>query len=654
MAHPAARALKGHDFVGSPSTKQPFRIVDEQVYAKLGGNETLKPTPAIVHFGGFTLGDQFTQVLKIVNTSHYAQRLHVINTTTPYFSVTCNKKGVVAPGMSENIRITFRPDEWRYYYDCIRIHCQDENLLIPIHAYPIANDVFFPTFVDFGKAALLDKVSKKIKLSCKVPIQFEYELTVVKPNSDFEVAPLKGVIPANGFAEVTISYCPVKLGTAEMTLELNVSQFNFKTVSCRIVGNAAPGITRNRVLKKLSVGPATINQPFRKSITSASGTSVLASSVGSDGRDEDVDALNATMQSFSLARKKVRDIPLETYDQTSDLSWHGVGSGAAIDVGGAYIGIKTKRRHRRKMETLKQDSLNMTSEEMEAVAKKKNENEIPDETIVDGIRIPRDLSNMSSVNFVLTQEVGKLKPKDLKVAIAKQRAMREKRRLEQEAMKKLSAGTMVANADSIINETVLSADMSKNKDRQLKEMVFLQELRDLKKNEEELEFQTQRLRVGNDVLDEKDLDRINIAREKTTETKARMTRASERARYHTKAYGALRDGDELGRAECLSYLLGKPDRKPEFDIYSNNVWLMRKEILQKFRNAANKIIIRRRVRKRYQMLRQKLLSVNANTREAVKQFVDRDNRLAANAGGSSKQSDGQKCRNEFIRFRTID
>ena len=274
---------------------------------------------------------------------------------------------------SRNVRkhsITFRPDEWRYYYDCIRIHCQDENLLIPIHAYPIANDVFFPTFVDFGKAALLDKVSKKIKLSCKVPIQFEYELTVVKPNSDFEVAPLKGVIPANGFAEVTISYCPVKLGTAEMTLELNVSQFNFKTVSCRIVGNAAPGITRDRILKKLSVGPATATSPLGKSITSASGTSVLASSVGSDGRDEDVDALNATMQSFSLARKKVRDIPLETYDQTSDLSWHGVGSGAAIDVGGAYIGIKTKRRHRRKMETLKQDSLNMTSEEMEAVAKK--------------------------------------------------------------------------------------------------------------------------------------------------------------------------------------------------------------------------------------------------------------------------------------------
>eukprot|EP00943_MAST-04B_sp_MAST-4B-sp1_P004451 g4451.t1 len=641
MAHPAARALKGHAFVASPSTKQPFRIVDEQVYAKLGGNETLKPTPAIVHFGGFTLDEQFTQVLKIVNTSHFAQRLHVINTTTPYFSITCNKKGIVAPGMAENVRITFRPDEWRYYYDCIRVHCQEENLLIPIHAYPIANDVFFPEFIDFGKAALLDKSTKIIKLTCKVPIQFEYEITIVKPNSDFEVTPLKGVIPANGGAEVAITYCPVKLGTAEITLEVNVSQFNFKTMTCRIVGNAAPGITRNRVLKKLNNGPAT--SPKDTNNTMLGGSATLNSTIeSSDGRDEDVDALNATTQSFSLARKKVKDIPLETYDQTSDLSWHGLGSGAAIDVGGAYIGIKTKRRHRRKMETLRQDSLNMTSEELENMAKKKNKNEIPDETLVDGIRIPRDLSTMSAVNFVLTQEVGKLKPKDLKIAVAKQRAMREKRRLEQEAMKTLSAGTMVANSDAIINETVLSADMSKNKDRQLKEMVFLQELRDLKKKEEELEFQTQRIRIGDNLLSSEDLKRIAIARNKTNETKARINRASERARYGTEMFGALCDGKELGRSECLSYLLGKPDRKPEFDIYSNNVWLMRKEVLQRFQNAANKIIIRRRVRKRYRMLKQKLRSANANTREAVKQFVERDNRLAASAGGSTKSNDGEK------------
>ena len=89
-------------------------------------------------------------------------------------------------------------------------------------------------------------------------------------------------------------------------------------------------------------------------------------------------------------------------------------------------------------------------------------------------------------------------------------------------MKTLSAGAMVANSDAIINEVVLSADTSKKKGRQLKELVFLQELRDLKKNEEELEFQTQRVRKGNNLLNDKDINRINLARSKTDAAKSRM------------------------------------------------------------------------------------------------------------------------------------
>lgn len=53
----------------------------------------------------------------------------------------CNKKGLVAPGSSEVITVDFHPREHRYHYDCLRLHTDSENLLVPLHAYPVSGEV---------------------------------------------------------------------------------------------------------------------------------------------------------------------------------------------------------------------------------------------------------------------------------------------------------------------------------------------------------------------------------------------------------------------------------------------------------------------------------------------------------------------------------
>jgi hypothetical protein len=55
---------------------------------------------------------------------------------------------MVPTGVSEDIYVQFTPTSqvpsdtlsaYKYYYDTIRIHCEGDKILIPIHAYPVIN-----------------------------------------------------------------------------------------------------------------------------------------------------------------------------------------------------------------------------------------------------------------------------------------------------------------------------------------------------------------------------------------------------------------------------------------------------------------------------------------------------------------------------------
>ena len=66
---------------------------------------------------------------------------------------------MVPSGIAEDIYVKFTPEGsndqlYKYYYNCIRIHCESDKILIPIHAFPVINskkDEIFPSFIDMGR-----------------------------------------------------------------------------------------------------------------------------------------------------------------------------------------------------------------------------------------------------------------------------------------------------------------------------------------------------------------------------------------------------------------------------------------------------------------------------------------------------------------------
>ena len=173
------------------------RLEDKQVYAKLGRSALLHASPTVVHFGGFRLHQRHEQRVRVVNRSPVSQRIHVLPPSTPHFTLQMDKRGVIAPGMAQDMRIVFTPTDFRYYFDSVRVHCESENLLIPLHAYPVMNKAAFPSRVDLGRVSVGDVASATIPLTCNVPIEFEFQVDVTKPHPAFRVHPLSGVVPAD-------------------------------------------------------------------------------------------------------------------------------------------------------------------------------------------------------------------------------------------------------------------------------------------------------------------------------------------------------------------------------------------------------------------------------------------------------------------------
>mmetsp|Transcript_18802 Transcript_18802/g.24219 ORF Transcript_18802/g.24219 Transcript_18802/m.24219 type:complete len:1082 (-) Transcript_18802:17-3262(-) len=562
-------------------------------YSMLGRNKIVQASPAIVHFDGYTLKECHTQQVSVINISASSKRIHILPPSTTNFKIRMSKRGLLAPGMSENIKIDFYPSELKYHYDCVKVHTEDENLLIPIHAYPTANDVIFPKFIDFGIKELGKKFKKKYSIRCGVPVQFEFHLDVRKEHPFFTVHPLTGIIPANGSAEVFIEFLPLSSETVSIEVVVNVSQFNFQPFVCTITGSAMSGITRKEALLKGA------DEFHDEELLDHSQNSTL---------------LLKDQKKLATTNAKTKKPPqfqdsanvLETYDMGFPNAPRGTGAGAVFDAGAAWIHTKRKKQH------LKQTKAGRTMPPPGPP---------PDrpETVVEGLRIPGKLNSNAAVNFVLTQVPGKLKPKDLKKAIDEHREIRAIQKMEQERMR-TNAGSL--NFQSILVDEQNLASGSQT--RQLKEMVFIQEIGEEEKNAKDREFKQSIQHLGDDLMTSEDIEAIKKERLARQNKECAEEREKERERTELRLLGPYEIPANYARvtfpAQANLY------HKPDFDPYKNDEWRRRRDLLGKLTYLVGKHIVRARADKRIAAIKEFL--GDTKNRDAVRDMVELDNKLA--------------------------
>ncbi|KAL3666484.1 hypothetical protein V7S43_008732 [Phytophthora oleae] len=575
----------------SPRARRPMTTTtDKMLYAQ----------PASVHFGGFALERSVQQRVRVHNNSAKAVRLrYIFPTGKKGFRATfasAARPSFVSAGLSEEILVSFTPPaRFQYYYDCIQVRSEEVAYgsstdvarggatLIPLHAYPTVNEVAFPTRMDFGNVSRGSCARKYVDITCSVPVEFEYELRVTKAHPAFTVFPLTGVIPPRGEARIELEFRPLVYATASAELELHVSQLGFAPRICTLAGSSS----------STAVDTASAVEVAEKKVDSPASSALKAKSrFRSEAQSKASKSTTPRSQTKSSSKKHTQEPQYEDVDN---------------------------------------DEV-----ELEKVR---------------GIEIPHELNSVTGVTFVLNQEPGKLKPKDLKKAIASNRALRQQQREEQTKLNigdisgdenedaiTLSFHTLVREEQGFLDRVRVS--------KQVKDMFFQQELREVSEAEKTLEFQSHKVHLGQRLLSAEQVSHLVTLRELNFQTLTRQQREQLRTMFLNVRYDPpiVSDRQRQPNDDNQPLLLGElktavlpakfvPAYTPDFKLYKNDLWARRQRVLRRLVRAVSTCILRLRAQKRLNRIRAWIGGVN--TRAQVREKVTLDWQSSDQAGGDS-------------------
>jgi hypothetical protein len=189
-------------------------------------NLGLEIYPSEIHFKGFALGIAQTCTLKITNVSNTAQKIGIFATDNDNFEFQFSKKGNLAKGADLNVTVKFIANTYQAYETILRIQHAKAWLTIPIKAYPsitYQRESIFPKTISFQWREISQTHVISRRIESFTGVDCSYEIVTTNSCDQISIVPEKGIIPANGFAEIQFCFRPELSITPIHRLEANVS-----------------------------------------------------------------------------------------------------------------------------------------------------------------------------------------------------------------------------------------------------------------------------------------------------------------------------------------------------------------------------------------------------------------------------------------------
>ncbi len=246
------------------------------------------------------------------------------------------------------------------------------------------SDFKIPHNISLGQVALGSSKTQTLQLKSGIPVDFQFTLTPVKPNPAISVSPLSGSLCGDEPLGLNVTFEPNDFSTALAVYRVHCSQYNFEPYDVTISGFSRPGAVKEDELAK-----------------TAHGSELLQT---------------AKVEAMTVGNQR------------------GAGAGAAFDPG---VSLLERSLARSKMKVAAREAQQLAAE---AAAKARGEGDLHElllegdgEAFVDGLRVPAELSGQAAANYLLTQAEGKLKPKDIPVAVAAHRSIMKQQQAALEA-----------------------------------------------------------------------------------------------------------------------------------------------------------------------------------------------------------------------------